>query len=222
MSDAQPTLSEAFGQPVVRAAETTASNAHRVLSKLRLILAGCLGLPLILLVGGAATWHCYRGRADLNVVAPAAEGVEFALDNKRHTLGPGASLRLRPRRGAHTLRVSRPALGQSPEYAFDVPNGYWDGVLVLPGQCLAQVDVTNTLYESEPEAEAPGLAVEQRFPAPGIWELELSTYLSLDKLPRSAAGRVRVLLEVPCGLLGEESEPALRAHLLRTLTAARR
>ena len=207
-------LAERFGGTRLRQAESMVGDAHRVLSKLQLIAALVIGLPLLLLVGFFGSRHYLAGEADLHVVAPASDGVRVLLDNTAHDLQPGETLCLRPKRGPHTLAVTRPALQAKERYSFAVSSGYWDGVVVLPGQCLVQMDVTGVLYEDDdPE---PVLGIEASFGQAGVWELERSTYRSLGELPRHTGGRVRVLQEVPCDLLAGDEE-ALRQALLRIL-----
>ena len=86
------------------------------------------------------------GSGNVFVVAPRDQAIEVSVDGgDTRRVAAGSHALLKVGQGTHTLNF-KPAEGAVVDATIEVPSGFANQIVMLPGTCVAEVDVTESHY----------------------------------------------------------------------------
>ena len=183
-----------------------------VTSKLRVartVMLVIFGVPSMLCVGSAVVYGIFWGEVKVAVLAPADSEVRLDIGQVHSEVIPAGENRLLEiAQGEYPSYVE--ANGRAMELTLDLSNGFDAFLIVLPEQCMAQVDVTEFFYGGA--SDAPH--IEARHTGPGVVEYPWSTSgFDPDSMPNSIYEHASAYMfqELPCEMLELEDAELMAA-----------
>jgi hypothetical protein len=167
------------------------------------------GVPSMLCVGSAVVYGIFWGEVKVAVLAPADSEVRLDIGQVHSEVIPAGEHRvLEIAQGEYPTYVE--ASGKAMELTLDLGNGFDAFLIVLPEQCMAQVDVTEIFYGGA--SDAPH--IEARHTGPSVVDYPWSSAgFDPDSMPYSIYenGSAYMFQELPCELLELEDAELMAA-----------
>lgn len=179
-------------------------SALRKLRVLRTVLLLIFGVPSMLCVGSAIIYGIFWDEVKVAVLAPPEADLSLEIGQVHsETIPAGQHRVLEIAQGEYPLSAS--AGGQTMQTTLELGNGFDAFLIVLPEQCIAQVDVTEIFYGGA--SDAPH--IEARLTGPTIAEYPWSTAgFDSNSMPHSIYENASAYMfqQLPCELLELEDE----------------
>lgn len=179
------------------------------MNTLRTILVLLFGVPSLLCVGGVVIHGIFWGEVKVVVLAPPETPARLDIGTEiSETVPAGDYTILEVAQGEYPTYVE--AGGAAMELTLDLSNGFDAFLIVLPEQCMAQVDVTDFFYggrNDDPHIEA-------RIQGPKVVDYPWSTAgFDPDSLPSSIydGSSVYMFQQLPCEMLALEDDALMAA-----------
>lgn len=176
---------------------------------LRTVMVLLFGLPCLLCVGGVVIHGIFWGEVKVVVLAPPDSPARLDVGTEiSETIPAGEHRILEIAQGEYPTYVE--GNGAAMELTLDLSNGFDAFLIVLPEQCMAQVDVTEIFYGGR--SDAPH--IEARLEGPKVVDYPWSTSaFDPDSLPTSVyeSSSAYLFQQLPCEMLSLEDEALMAA-----------
>ncbi len=182
---------------------------RQTMNTLRTILVLLFGVPSLLCVGGVAIHGIFWGEVKVVVLAPPESPARLDIGTEiSETIPAGEHRILEVAQGEYPTYVE--GSGAAMELTLDLSNGFDAFLIVLPEQCIAQVDVTDVFYGGSNDAPH----IEARIQGPKVVDYPWSTSgFDADSLPSSVyeSSSVYMFQQLPCEMLSMEDAELMAA-----------